>query len=122
MAVFLDVAPSCLVDTDRSFGGTCCLHHHPDDKESKLLWNVDQYLLDYTEIFLNKRTKEALRQNRNYDCYLLCYTLKRRQQVRQKHWKLPALLRRNPEDNNLIFHCREHLKSHPENKLFEVEN
>jgi hypothetical protein len=41
MAVFCDVAPCSLLETDKRFRGAYCLHHqgddHPDDKGSKFL-------------------------------------------------------------------------------------
>jgi hypothetical protein len=42
MAVFLDIAPYSLVQTDWRFSAAYCLHR-PDDGGSKLLWNVCQY-------------------------------------------------------------------------------
>jgi hypothetical protein len=54
MAVFWDVTPCSLVDTDQCFRGSYCLHHHggvthhPDYGGSKLLWNGSQYLQGYT--------------------------------------------------------------------------
>jgi hypothetical protein len=48
MAVFWDVAPCSLVDTDRHFRGAYCLQHRTDNGGSKVLWNVGQYLPDYT--------------------------------------------------------------------------
>jgi hypothetical protein len=47
--VFCDIAPYCLVESDRRFIGAYCLHYHrPDDGSSKHLWNVGQFLWDYT--------------------------------------------------------------------------
>jgi hypothetical protein len=52
MAVFWDVAPCSLVDTGRHIRGSYCLHHQvthrPDKGVSKFVWNVGQYLRDYT--------------------------------------------------------------------------
>jgi hypothetical protein len=31
MIAFLDITPSSLVEVDRCFGGTYCLHHQGDD-------------------------------------------------------------------------------------------
>jgi hypothetical protein len=44
--VFWVVAPCSLVDTDRLFRGAYC--HCPDDGGSKFLWDVGQYLPEYT--------------------------------------------------------------------------
>jgi hypothetical protein len=43
MAVVWDVVSCSLADTDRRFRGA----HHHDNRDSKLLWNVGQYLPDY---------------------------------------------------------------------------
>jgi hypothetical protein len=36
MAIIWEVAPCSLIDTDRRFRGTYCLHYSPDDGGSKL--------------------------------------------------------------------------------------
>jgi hypothetical protein len=46
MAIFWNVAPCCLVGIDQHFRGAYCLYHQ-GDSDCKLLWNADQYLLDY---------------------------------------------------------------------------
>jgi hypothetical protein len=48
MAVFWVVAPCSLVEVYQRFRGPCCLHHRPDDGDSKDLWNVGKLLPDYT--------------------------------------------------------------------------
>jgi hypothetical protein len=48
MAVLCDVAPCNLVDIDRRFGGTYCLHHRHDVGSSNHFLNVCQDLPDYT--------------------------------------------------------------------------
>jgi hypothetical protein len=50
MTVFWDVAPCSLVEVYRRFRNACYLHHQddPDDWGSKYLWNVAEFLPDYT--------------------------------------------------------------------------
>jgi hypothetical protein len=35
--VFWNIAPYSLLDTDRRFGGTVCIYHNGDDRDSKVL-------------------------------------------------------------------------------------
>jgi hypothetical protein len=48
MAVFWDVAPCSLVETDHVSVELYCYHHQPHDGGNKLLCHVGQYLPDYT--------------------------------------------------------------------------
>jgi hypothetical protein len=51
IAVFWDVAPYSLVEIYRRFRGVYCLFHQGDDDDdggSKHLWNVGEFLPDYT--------------------------------------------------------------------------
>jgi hypothetical protein len=45
---FFDVAPCSLVEIGRRSTGAYYLHHGPDGRGSKYLWNVGQFLPDYT--------------------------------------------------------------------------
>jgi hypothetical protein len=47
MTVFWDVALCSLVETNRRFRDTHCLHYQGDDGGSKHLLNVGQFLRDY---------------------------------------------------------------------------
>jgi hypothetical protein len=63
MSVFWDDALRSLVETEQRFRGAYCLHHpwwwvihRPDDGGSKLLWNVGQYLPEYTAQHPTRKT------------------------------------------------------------------
>jgi hypothetical protein len=57
MPVFWDVAPCSLVEINRRFRSTCFLHHHhPQWWRHKHLWNVGQFLPDYTEQHLRRQS------------------------------------------------------------------
>jgi len=47
MAVFWDISPSSLVETDLHFWSSC---HRPDDGGSKFLWNARKFLQYYTAL------------------------------------------------------------------------
>jgi hypothetical protein len=46
IAIVWDVALRSLIDTERRFKESYLLHHlhHPDDGDSKVIWNASQYL------------------------------------------------------------------------------
>jgi hypothetical protein len=46
--LFLNVAPCSLVEIDRRFRWTYCLHHRPDDGGYKYFWNSCEFLRYYT--------------------------------------------------------------------------
>jgi hypothetical protein len=48
ITVFWDDAPCSLVEMDQRFRGAYCPYYHGDDGGSKHLWNVGQFLPDYT--------------------------------------------------------------------------
>jgi hypothetical protein len=50
IAVFWVVAPCSLVEVYQRFRGACCLHHRPNDRGSKHIWNVGKLLQDYTAL------------------------------------------------------------------------
>jgi hypothetical protein len=51
MSVFWDVAPCNLIDIDRRFRGTYCLHHyHTDDRGGKLLRNMKHQFSDVSRV------------------------------------------------------------------------
>jgi hypothetical protein len=43
-----------LVEIYGRFRGTYCVHHHGDDRGSDYLWNVRQFLWDYTSKHLRR--------------------------------------------------------------------
>jgi hypothetical protein len=47
-AVFWDIAVCSLVEINRRFRGTYCFHHQSDNRGSKHLFNIGQFLRDYT--------------------------------------------------------------------------
>jgi hypothetical protein len=48
MAVFRNVAPCGLVETDRNISGSYCIHHHCNESwNSEHLWNVGRFLWHY---------------------------------------------------------------------------
>jgi hypothetical protein len=47
LSVFWVVTPYSLVEVYQRFRGAYCLHHRPDDRGNKALWNVGKLLPDY---------------------------------------------------------------------------
>jgi hypothetical protein len=65
ISVLWDAAQCSLVDIDRRFRGT----HHPNDRGSKIFWNVGQYLPDYTS--QHPRRQPSSNQNQSTERYIM---------------------------------------------------
>jgi hypothetical protein len=64
MTVFYDVMPWSLVETDQHFRGAYCLHHQGDDVGgNKHLWNVSQFLPDYTGLHPERQSSSYIKTN-----------------------------------------------------------
>jgi hypothetical protein len=84
ITVFLLRRIACLADNDRRCGGFywICLHHQGDGGGSKLLWNVGQYLPDYT-------AQHSIRQPSSYSLLTTWYLRFVTMVTKSDHWTPP---------------------------------